>query len=137
MSPEKQREILALSFERSGDGYLYYRWRWSRGVPVTAEEREAYLNIPAMGSRREWRRAIANRPTASTRDSGPVQRKLYAALPLRMAVTGITFGVGLVLAGLAASGVALQVLFFSGGALLLMFAASIIVARLMSRDSAA
>ena len=38
-SPEEQRSILEVSFESRGDGYVYYRNRWSPGIPVTATER--------------------------------------------------------------------------------------------------
>lgn len=46
---DKQRAILALSFEPAENGYLYYHWRWSRGVPVTAEERDSVSLDPSAG----------------------------------------------------------------------------------------
>ena len=96
-----QRAILALSFEPTESGYLYYHWRWSRGIPVTAEEREAYLAIPVLGSRRAWRMAIAGRATAPTRAFKPVQRELLAALPMSMVFFALLIGIPLSLSGLA------------------------------------
>ena len=100
-STDGQREILALSFEPNGDGYIYYRNRWSRGIPVTAAEREAYLRIPAFGSRRAWRASITGRETLPPRAYGPTGRKLWAAMPWRMAVFGILFGIVFLIGGVA------------------------------------
>ncbi|MDB5709130.1 MAG: hypothetical protein JWL96_1200 [Sphingomonas bacterium] len=131
--PEEQRRILSLSFEPQGDGYLYYHWRWSRGVPVSAAEREAYLRIPALGSRRAWRRAIEGRLTAPPRAYGPVHQKLAAAFPAHMVVMGIIFGsVALISAWNAPSvpekiGVALV------GFIMLLLMVPIVVAKISAR----
>ena len=93
--------MLALSFEPADTGYIYYHWRWSRGIPVTAEERETYLSIPALGSRRAWRAAIAGRPSVPARAFQPVQRKLLAELPTSMVVMALLLGVPLAVSGLA------------------------------------
>lgn len=89
---DEQRAILALSFDPSEKGYLYYHWRWSHGVPVTVEEREAYLSIPALRSRRAWRKSIAGRPTSPPRPFQPVQRKLLATMPISMVVMTLLIG---------------------------------------------
>ena len=96
----QQRAILALSFEPTANGYLYYHWRWSRGIPVTPEEREAYLSIPVLGSRRNWRKAIADRSTAPSRAFRPVERKLLASMPNSMVVMALVIGIPLTLSGL-------------------------------------
>ncbi len=93
--------MLALSFESADTGYIYYHWRWSRGIPVTAEERERYLSIPALGSRRAWRAAIAGRPSVPARVFQPVRRKLLAELPTRMVVMALLLGIPLAVSGLA------------------------------------
>jgi len=93
--------MLALSFEPADTGYIYYHWRWSRGIPVTAEEREAYLSIPALGSRRAWRAAVAGRPSVPARASRPVQRKLLAEIPTSMVVMALLLGVPFAVSGLA------------------------------------
>ncbi|QNA82632.1 hypothetical protein G4G27_00380 [Sphingomonas sp. So64.6b] len=96
---DEGRAILALSFEPSADGYFYYYWRWSRGIPVTAEEREAYLKIPSLGSRRAWRKGIANRSTVPPRAFGPTHQKLLVAMPVSMAVLGLLGGLIFALSG--------------------------------------
>jgi hypothetical protein len=126
-----KRDILALSFEPTEDGFLYYHRRWSRGVPVSAEEREAYLSIPALGSRRGWRKAIAGRPTAAPRAFRPVQRKLLASLPIGMSAMSVLIGLLIALSGLAAlqtfGGLARAV----GGLLFVIFGAQIAFAKFM------
>lgn len=128
---DEQRAILALSFDPSEKGYLYYHWRWSRGVPVTVEEREAYLSIPALGSRRAWRKSIAGRPTSPPRPFQPVQRKLLATMPISMVVMTLLIGLPLALSGLAElqtiGGLARAV----GGLLAVVFGAQIIFAKFL------
>jgi uncharacterized membrane protein YhaH (DUF805 family) len=38
------KRLIELSFEPYGDGFVFYKNAWSSGIPVTAEEREAYLS---------------------------------------------------------------------------------------------
>jgi hypothetical protein len=132
--PAEQRSILALSFEPLGDGYAYYHYRWSRGVPVTAEEREAYLNIPAMGSRRAWRTRIAGRETVPPRSYRSVQHTLLAAMPIRMAVVGIVAGSLGLLSGVAAKETALATIYMIGGTVMIVFGGSIVLARIFPRQ---
>jgi|GEM_PF-3727643 len=89
---EEQRRILALSFELGPDGNVYYRNAWSRGIPVSEAEREAYLSIPALGSRRLWLNAIAGRPSVPRRAYWPTAFKLLAAMPARSGYTFLGFG---------------------------------------------
>lgn len=96
---EEQRRILAQSFEQGADGYIYYRNAWSRGVPVTEAEREAYLAIPAIGSRKAWLKSISGRPTVPKRAYWPTLLRLFAAMPVR---SGVMFSVSAV--SLAISG---------------------------------
>ena len=128
---DEQRAILALSFEPTPHGYLYYHWRWSRGVPVTTEEREVYLSIPALGSRRAWRKGIAGRPTSPPRSFQPTQRKLLSTMPVSMVVMAILIGVPLAVSGVTEfqtiGGLARAV----GGLLAVAFGAQIVVAKFM------
>ncbi|QIG81233.1 hypothetical protein [Stakelama tenebrarum] len=124
-----QRAALALSFEPDDDGYLYYHWRWSRGIPVTAEEREAYLAIPVLGSRRAWRKSISGRPTAPHRAFRPVQQKLLARMPISMIVVALLVGIALAGSGLVElqtlSGLARAMI----GLMAIVFATQIILAK--------
>lgn len=126
---DHQRATLALSFEPDGDGYLYYHWRWSRGIPVTADEREAYLAIPVLGSRRAWKKSISGRPTAPHRAFRPVQQKLLAGMPISMIVVALLIGIPLAGSGLAElqtlSGLARAMM----GLMAVVFAAQIIFAK--------
>jgi hypothetical protein len=89
---EEQRRILAQSFEQGADGYTYYRNAWSRGIPVTEAEREAYLAIPAIGSRRTWLSAIAGRPSVPRRAYFPTVFNVYSAMPARTGIAFLSFG---------------------------------------------
>ncbi|WCM27425.1 hypothetical protein NDN01_00345 [Sphingomonas sp. QA11] len=126
---EQQRSILALSFEPINQGYLYYHWRWSRGIPVSAEERDAYLAIPALGSRRAWRRSIAGRPTSPPRSFRPAQQKLLASMPISMALIAFLFGVPLALSGLVELQTISGLVRAVGGLLAVVFGAQIIYAK--------
>lgn len=120
-SSTDQREVLALSFEPADGGYVYYHYRWSAGVPVTAEEREAYLRIPALGSRRAWRKSLSGRQSLPPRPYKPVQRKLLASMPVSMAVVALLFGVFGVLSGFAEPSPVLKVIYVGGGCAAFLF----------------
>lgn len=87
--PPSSRHLLELSFEPTSDGFLYYRTRWSPGIPVSAAEREAYLQIPAFGSRHAWRKSLSGRPRFPPRAYGPVARKLLFRMPAGMAIAAM------------------------------------------------
>jgi hypothetical protein len=131
----EQRDLLALSFEESEQGYIYYHNRWSRGVPVSAEEREAYLRIPALGSRKAWRKSLKGRQTLPPRAFNPVMMKLLAAMPRRMAFLGVAFGFAGLVQGSSEPNALLAGLFIFGGGAMLVFGSSIALARL-TRSSA-
>ncbi|OAN98178.1 hypothetical protein A8B75_19900 [Sphingomonadales bacterium EhC05] len=124
-----QRDTLALSFETNDDGYIYYHWRWSSGVPVTVEEREAYLAIPVFGSRHAWRKSIAGRDLLPPRPYNVVYRKLLAAMPLQMAITSLAFGVIGVVIGYGSDNFIARTVFILGGIVFFIYGILIIVAR--------
>jgi hypothetical protein len=62
-----ERRFLDTSFEPNGDGYVFYRHHWARGIPVTAEEREEYLRPTLEGSRSGFYRRIAGRAPVTPR----------------------------------------------------------------------
>jgi len=128
-SSTQQREILELSFEETDSGFIYYHNRWSRGIPVTAEEREEYLRIPALGSRRAWRKVVSGRETTSPRAYGPVAWKLSRKMPLMMGLFSLIFGGVLLMSGLQEPNVPLAAAYGVAGCVLLFFGGSIIVAR--------
>lgn len=85
--------MLDSSFEPNGDGYVFYRHHFARGVPVSAGEREAYLRPPPGGSRRDFYEAIRGRPASLPRRSWwRSQRVTLAAIPAQI-------GWGLILTG--------------------------------------
>jgi hypothetical protein len=93
---DEQRRLLELSFEPHGDGYLYYRNRWARGVPVTAAEREEYLAPGVMGSRAAFYAAIRGRAAvAPPRKFGPVYWQMLSRMPTAMGVAALLFGLKL------------------------------------------
>jgi hypothetical protein len=46
--PQEIRRLREGAFEPLGEGYVYFKHRWAPGLPVTAEEREAYLAAPGL-----------------------------------------------------------------------------------------
>ena len=134
--PDRQRPMLALSFEPTDDGYVYYHWRWSRGIPVTIEEREAYLRIPALGSRRAWRRAIAERATVAPRPFGPTHRKLLARMPVSAMVAGFSIGAILALTALAEPSSVSRIFCMIAGLAMIAFAGQIAIAKWAIRKGA-
>ena len=126
----EERAFLDTSFEPSGDGYAYYRHHFARGIPVTAEEREAYLRPPLDGSRSDFHAAIRDRPALLPRRSWRrSQRLTLAGIPAG-------FGFGLVLLGTAllwrSSGFEppLRGLLAGAGALGLLYGALVLAVRL-------
>ncbi len=89
----EERHLLDSSFERTGEGYAFYRHHFARGIPVTAEERETYLRPPFGAPRREFHEAIRGRPASLPRRPWRrSQRMTLAAIPAG-------FGLGLILVG--------------------------------------
>jgi hypothetical protein len=89
----EERHLLDSSFERTGDGYIFYRHHFARGILVSAEEREAYLRPPFGASRREFYEAIRGREASLPRRPWwRSQRATLAAIPAG-------FGLGLILVG--------------------------------------
>ena len=59
MDDSERYRLYSVAFEPFGDGFVYYRNRWSRGVPVSADERERFLSsnpFSAYRLGREWAR---------------------------------------------------------------------------------
>jgi hypothetical protein len=70
MNDADRRKLMSLAFEPEGEAYLYYRNRWSRGVRVSAAEREAFVSsgvVDAMRLARSWSRRV---PVAPRRHPG-------------------------------------------------------------------
>jgi hypothetical protein len=74
----KNVHISTTAFEPSRGGFVFYENAWSRGIPVSADERQAYL----YGSQSEWLEAIAGREATMPRRPywRTVKRILTAAL---------------------------------------------------------
>jgi hypothetical protein len=134
MNPTEKRALLELSFERDGDGYLFYSNRWARGVPVTAQEREAYLAAPTLAANRAFHRSLRGRSaTAPARKPGQVQKRTFASLPLRWGLTAALLGSILLLCGIGPELSAPRVALMIGGLGMAAFGVRIIAARLGAR----
>jgi len=93
-NPDRQRAVLETAFEQDGDGYLYYRNAWSGGIPVSAAEREFYLNAPVLGGQRDFHRAIKGRTTTTPpRAYGAASIRIASAMPWPMTVLGVIGGI--------------------------------------------
>ncbi len=68
--------IGSTAFERVDDGFVYYAWAWSKGIPASAAAREAYI----FGPRGEWFEAINDREAiAPRRPYWPTLRRILTA----------------------------------------------------------
>ncbi len=135
-SPTEQRALLALSFEPLGSAYVYYHHRWSQGIPVTAEEREAYLRLPAVAlmARHAWRKSLAGRqplPPRSTQTAKAVRQGILLKMPPGMAVTSFAFGALGLVSGFSERNIALAAIYVVVGVALLLFAAAIALAKII------
>ena len=60
---ERYPHIGSTAFERVDGGFVYYANAWSKGIPVSAAARQAYI----FGSRSEWFEAILGREATEPR----------------------------------------------------------------------
>ena len=123
------RRIMETAFEPHGDGFVYYRSSWSKGVPVTPAERELFAADWTPQKSAEFHRLIAGRapvtPARGLRPLGAVAR----ALPV--GVVSLVAGGALAAASLAwdeAPG-ALRPALWGLSAFLLLFAAGVFLLR--------
>ena len=59
----RRRELLTTAFEKEGDQWVWYANAFAKGVLVSAEEREIYLDFNLLG----FRRAVRGRPASQPR----------------------------------------------------------------------
>jgi hypothetical protein len=72
--------IGSTAFDRAGDGFVYYSNAWSKGIPVSAAARNAYL----FGPRSEWFDALSGREaTVARRPYWHSLRRILTAILFR------------------------------------------------------
>lgn len=72
--------IGSTAFDRVGDGFVYYPNVWSKGTPVSAAARDAYL----FGPRSEWFDALLDREaTVARRPYWRTLRRMLTAMLYR------------------------------------------------------
>lgn len=68
---------MSTAFDRLGEGWVYYRRAWSRGVRVTREERDLFCSFRLLA----FRRALAERsPSEPRRPYWTTLRRLLTAM---------------------------------------------------------
>ena len=81
LSSAARRRMFETAFEQFEGGWVYYRSSWSRGVPVTAEERELFVADWTPEKSAEFHRRIAGRqPVTPARGLRPFA-EIMRALP--------------------------------------------------------
>lgn len=134
---EEERGFLGSSFEPYGDGYVFYRHHWARGIPVTAAERSEYLRPSLEGSRTAFYRKIEGRaPVVPRRPWLRSQAATLRSIPAGISIGLMAVG-GLMLArsgGFADPGLAWLLLV--AGAMALGYGSLALAARLWSRARA-
>jgi hypothetical protein len=71
------KDMMAMAFEEAGDQWLYYANAWSKGVLVSAQERDLYLDFKLIA----FRRSVAGRePSAPPRPYWPTVKRLLKAV---------------------------------------------------------
>lgn len=89
----EERAFLDSDFEPDGAGFLFYRTHWSRGIPVSAAERQAYLARSFGDERRHFEEMIRGR--AATGPRRPYWRsygRMLAAFPASFGAAFLAFG---------------------------------------------
>jgi len=93
---EERRRILEAAFEPWGDGFVYYKNRWAQGIPVSASERDQYLEHWSPEAARTFRRRVAGRapvvPARGATNAGQSRLGLLGSIPKRAAVGPIASG---------------------------------------------
>lgn len=74
---DRYRELLGTAFDRAGDQWIWFANAWSRGVPVSPEERELYLAFNPLGFRRAIKGRFATHPR---RPYGATLKRLLTAI---------------------------------------------------------
>lgn len=59
---EQRREVLATAFDKEGDQWIWYASAFAKGIPVSAEERELYLDFNLLEFHLAVRGRAASRP---------------------------------------------------------------------------
>jgi hypothetical protein len=89
----EERGFLDTSFEADGDGFLFYRSHWSRGIPVSAAEREACLARPFDDERRRFEAMISGRAASGPRRPYWLSySRMLAAFPAGFGAALLAFG---------------------------------------------
>lgn len=65
LSSAARRRVMETAFEQFEGGWVYFRSAWSKGVPVTVEERELFVDDWTPVKAAEFHRRIAGRQTAA------------------------------------------------------------------------
>lgn len=79
LSSAARRTVMETAFEPFEGGWVYYRSSWSKGVPVTAEERELFVADWTPDKSAEFHRRIAGRsPVKPARGLKPLAAILRA-----------------------------------------------------------
>ena len=87
--PASETAILEIAFEPHGEEYLFYQYRYSSGIAVTADERDDFLHA-GFWARRRWVSNVKRRsPAAPPRDSKDAIKRLRAAMPRRFIVISV------------------------------------------------
>lgn len=128
----EERAFLDSGFEADGDDFLFYRSHWSRGIPVSAAEREAYLAGTIDDERSHFEEMIRGR--AATGPRRPYWRsyaRMLGAVPASFGAAFLAFGALFLVRGFAADDPpALTGLWLVAGGLSAGFGAQIVLARL-------
>lgn len=96
----EERAFLDSSFEPDGDGFLFYRTHWSRGIPVSPAEREAYLARAFGDDRYHFEEMIRGRAaTGRRRPYWLSYGRMLAAFPASFGAAFLAFGAMFLLRG--------------------------------------
>lgn len=89
----EERALLDSSFEPYGEGFLFYRTHWSRGIPVSAAEREAYLARAFGDDRYHFEEMIRGRAASGPRRPYWLSySRMLAAFPASFGAAFLAFG---------------------------------------------
>ena len=125
------RRVLELSFEPDGSGFVFYAAARSRGIPVSAEEREEYLSASPFGLSTISKRFAGRAPIRPPRPYFPIYFRRMGYYPASLVFMFLAFGSFLVILALGVQESLLRWPMIIFGAFTLILCATIMFAKML------
>ena len=117
MDSDQQRKLLEAAFEPHGDGYVFYRNNFTPGLPVSKEERDAYLKRWSLSSTAIFYSRIKSRTPVKPARGFTGTKAILRTMPISFAVGYLSLAATFALIAFRSEGTFVRVGEFSLSAL--------------------